>query len=167
MKTGCKLFGTLLLVVSAGCAPAEVPLKSYPVVSGKDLVAGSAATFDKSVSSDGNGSLKLQADQPMTFTLYETGDLDVEDNRVMYRAKLRCEGLQGQAYLEMWCVLGGQEAFSRTPNAPVTGDQDWTAVSAPFFLQAGENPDNLRLNVVVEGQGTVWIDEIEVTKLDK
>lgn len=34
----------------------------------------------------------------------------------------------------------------------------------PFFLQKGENPDNVKLNLVIEGKGTVWIDDIHLYK---
>lgn len=33
---------------------------------------------------------------------------------------------------------------------------------SPFFLQKGENPDNVKLNLVIKGKGTAWIDDIRV-----
>lgn len=40
----------------------------------------------------------------------------------------------------------------------------WTTVETPFFLQKGQNPDNIKLNLVVNGKGTVWIDDIKLIK---
>jgi len=34
----------------------------------------------------------------------------------------------------------------------------------PFLLHEGENPDNFKLNLVVGGKGTVWIDDIRLLK---
>jgi hypothetical protein len=33
-----------------------------------------------------------------------------------------------------------------------------------FFLQAGQNPDNVKLNILIEGSGTVWADQIVLAK---
>ena len=167
MKIASVLPGLVLIMLAAGCAPAEVPIKTYAISGTTGLVSESTATIDSEVSSDGNGALKMTVNQPTVIPLYETGDIDVEDNRIMYRAKIRTENVQGQVYLEMWCVFGAQEAFSRALQTPLTGTQNWTEQATPFFLKAGENPDNVRLNLVFTGQGTAWIDEIELTKLDR
>jgi hypothetical protein len=34
----------------------------------------------------------------------------------------------------------------------------------PFFLKKGENPDNVKINLVVNGKGSVWIDDIRLVK---
>jgi hypothetical protein len=41
---------------------------------------------------------------------------------------------------------------------------DWVTQETPFFLKPGENPDNVKLNLVIEGKGTVWIDDISLVK---
>src|SRR5262249_55977340 len=104
-------------------------------------------------------------DGPMTVHLYETGDLDVEDARVIYQAKLRSEGLEGKAYLEMWCSFAGKgEFFSRALQAPIGGTTGGASQGTPFFLQKGQNPDNVKLNLVIDGRGTVWIDDLKLTR---
>jgi hypothetical protein len=37
-------------------------------------------------------------------------------------------------------------------------------VATPFFLEAGQKPDLIRLNLVVNGTGTVWIDDIRLLR---
>jgi len=34
----------------------------------------------------------------------------------------------------------------------------------PFFFKKGENPDNIKLNLIIKGKGTVWIDDIRLLK---
>jgi hypothetical protein len=41
---------------------------------------------------------------------------------------------------------------------------DWTTQETPFFLQKGQKPEVIKLNVVINGQGTVWVDEIALLK---
>jgi len=47
---------------------------------------------------------------------------------------------------------------------PLTGTTDWTTEETPFFLRKGENPDNVKLNLVINGKGTAWIDDIRLLK---
>jgi hypothetical protein len=46
--------------------------------------------------------------------------------------------------------------------SPLTGTTDWTTAETPFLLKRGENPDNVKLNLVIDGKGTVWIDDIRL-----
>ena|GEM_PF-1097905 len=46
-----------------------------------------------------------------------------------------------------------------------TGITDWSAYETPFFLNRGEKPDLIRLNLVIEGKGTVWMKDVEVLRL--
>jgi hypothetical protein len=85
-----------------------------------------------------------------------------------YRAKLKSEGLVGRAYLEMWCQVPGiGESFSRGLDNTISGSSGWATCQTPFFLKAGEKPDLIRLNLVVEGQGRVFIKDIELTSNTK
>ncbi len=99
-----------------------------------------------------------------TFRLYEVANPGVERCTVSYKARLKSEGLAGRAYLEMWCHFPGLgEAFSRGLDNPISGSTDWATCQTPFFLKAGEAPDLIRLNLVVEGPGTVFIKDIELS----
>lgn len=63
----------------------------------------------------------------------------------------------------MWCHFAERgEFFSRNLQTPLAGTMEWTTEEAPFLLKKGENPDNLRLNLVIDGQGTVWIDDVRL-----
>ena len=41
---------------------------------------------------------------------------------------------------------------------------DWSTQQTPFALKQGENPTHYKLNLVIEGKGTVWIDDISLLK---
>ena len=124
------------------------------------LITGSGIVVDTDITSDGDGSLRVSATAPLTIRLYETGDLGVENARVVYQAKLRTENMDGRVYLEMWCHFPEKgEFFSRALDSPISGTVDWTWQETPFLLKKGENPDHIRLNLVIDGKGTVWIDE--------
>ena len=142
-----------------------VELKMFPVDNLEGIITQSGVEIDKAVSSDGNGSLKITATEPTVVRLFETGDIDVENARLIYRAKVRTENVDGKVYLEMWCNFPGKgEFFSRGLQTPLTGTTDWTAEETPFFLKKGENPDNVKLNLIIDGKGTAWIDDIRLMK---
>jgi hypothetical protein len=142
-----------------------VELKSYSLDNMEGLVSQSGIRIDKAISSDGNGSLRIDATKSMTIRLFETGDINIENARLIYRANVRTEDVDGQAYLEMICRFPDKgEFFSKGIETPLSGTTEWTTVETPFFLKDGENPDNVKLNLVVEGTGTVWIDEVRLLK---
>jgi len=116
----------------------------------------------------------VKCDKAQTYRLFEVPEPDVEECTVLYRAKLKTEGLTGNAYLEMWCRLPGRgEFFSKGLNQTVTGSNDWVSCEIPFFLKKGEKPDLIRLNLVVVATGfifkktvagKVWIKEVELVR---
>jgi hypothetical protein len=161
-------FALTVFFMGAGCSRPAGPvieLRHYPIDSLEDVITKTDVGIDKVITSDGNGSLMISANRPATIHLFETGDIDVENARLIYQAKLRTEGVEGKAYLEMWCQFAGKgEFFSRNLDSPLSGSTNWSTQETPFFLQKGENPDNVKLNLVIEGKGTVWVDDIHLFK---
>lgn len=156
--------GLIMLQCSRDNAESVV-LVSYPVNSMEGVISLTNVSLDTATSYDGNGSLEFSVQQSTTFTIYETGDLNVEDCRLIYQAKIRTRNIQGAAYLEMWCHFPGKgEYFSRALNTKLSGDNNWNNQETVFFLKKGENPDNVRLNVVIDGSGMLWIDDISLSK---
>jgi Protein kinase domain len=97
--------------------------------------------------------------------LFEVPLSGVEGHTVFYQAKMKSDGLAGRAYLEMWCRLPGRgEFFSRGLDHVATDSNDWATYETPFYLKPGENPDLIRLNVVVEGPGRVWIKDVRLIR---
>jgi hypothetical protein len=129
------------------------------------VITRSDVAVDSTVSNDGTASLKITAPGPMTVRLFELGDLDVENAKLVYRAMLRSRKLSGKAYLEMWVHFkDGGEYFSRGLDRTISGTTNWMTMEIMFILEKGQNPDNVKLNLVIDGKGTVWIDDIEILK---
>jgi tRNA A-37 threonylcarbamoyl transferase component Bud32 len=111
------------------------------------------------------GGWMVECSQPQTFRLFEVANPNVEQCLLLYRAQLKSESLAGQAYLEMWCRFPGRgEFFSRGLNDPVAGSTDWNTTQTPFFLKAGEKPDLVKLNLVVDGKGKVGVREVALLR---
>lgn len=146
------------------CVTTEV-VKSFPLNSMEGVITQSGVMLDTIISSDGKGSLKINVTQPIVVKLFEVRGVDIENARLVYRAHVKTENVVGQAYLEMWCVFPGLgEYFSRSLQNPVHGTVDWSTLETPFFLQKGQKPELIKLNVVIDGQGTAWIDDIALLK---
>ncbi len=130
-------------------------------------------TVTKDMVVDGDAWL-VNCGQPQTFRLFEVLEPEVEDCTVLYRARLKTEGLTGKAYLEMWCRLPGRgEFFSKGLNQTVTGSNEWVSCEIPFFLKKGERPDLIRLNLAVVATGfifkkpvtgRIWIKDVTLLK---
>jgi hypothetical protein len=162
------LLCTALLLAALGCSspPGQVvELKRYPLDSLEGVITRSGVELDRQVSSDGRGSLRVVAARPTVVRLFETGGLNVEDARLIYQARVRVQDVTGKVYLEMWCHFPGRgEFFSRGLTSPLTGTTGWVSEETPFFLRPGERPDNVKLNLVIDGQGTAWIDDLRLLK---
>jgi len=105
--------------------------------------------------------VKTSSDQ--TVRLFEIPDPDVEQCILTYRAQMKTEAIIGRAYLEMWCRFpGGGEFFSKGFDNALKGTNDWTSCEIPFYLKKGQKPDLLKLNLVVEGEGSVLLRNLKV-----
>jgi hypothetical protein len=83
-----------------------------------------------------------------------------------YRAKMRTANVQTGVYLEMCCRLPGRgEFFSKGLQQKAKGTVEWASYEVPFYLKKGQSPDLIKLNLVFEGAGTVWIKEVELLRI--
>ena len=148
-----------ILAAHAACA-GELVKK----VATDDLATiGTVIAIDPRVKIDGRSSLKITTRWPTVICL-DVVPLDLDDARLVYRAKARCEGLEGTAMLEMWCRVKGGEFFSRGMNSVVTGTMDWSPVETPFLLQKGQKAEKATLNLVINGKGTVWVGGVRLER---
>ncbi len=125
---------------------------------------GTTLNQDAVVKVEGSGSIRISTLWPTTICLGEVSGLDIGNIKLVYRAKLRCDKLEGTAFLEMWCHVGGGQYFSRGMNSAVTGTMSWKTLQTPFILQAGQAANKVTLNVVINGKGTIWIDDVQLIK---
>jgi len=154
------------LFISCNIQTKPTELKHFPVKNLNEVVAQSGIQLDKTVSGDGNGSIKIEAAGPVVIQLYNIDDVHVDNVQLIYEAKIKSEGLNGQAYLEMWCVFKDKgEYFSRGFDSIISGTTNWKTIRTVFNLRNNQKPDQIKLNVVVNGVGTVWIDDIHLSKI--
>lgn len=168
------LLAILLLGLCASFSPVEPKSKTYSIlkhydVNSMDQVITKYADvkIDKETSADGKGSIKIKTNEPVVINLYRTGDLDVEQATLAYKAKVKTKNFEGKAYLEMWAHFKGKgRFFSRDLMSPVVGDTlGWVEEETKFFLNKGENPDEIELNLVIQGTGDIWVDDIKLIKM--
>ena len=124
---------------------------------------GTTIQTDLNVKTEGKGSIRITTLYPTTVCLGEVNSLDLENARLVYKAKVKSD-LKGAAYLEMWAYVGTGQYFSKGMNDPVKGKSDWKSIQTPFIFQKGQNPEKIILNLVINGTGTVWIDDIVLSK---
>jgi hypothetical protein len=124
---------------------------------------GTTIQTDPSVKTEGRASVKITTLHPTTICLGQILGLDVEKATLIYTAKVKSE-LDGVAYLEMWAHVGEGRYFSRGMNDVVEGHTEWKSIQTPFRFQEGQRPDKVVLNIVINGTGTVWVDDLTLAK---
>lgn len=168
MSRGLTIVFLLPAVIAVSCSrPAgdDMLIRKFSCDSLEGVIHQNGIAVDTKVKKEGRGALRVDLSEPMIVRLFETGDVDIEDAALVYQARLRTEDLQGRVYLEMWCRFEDKgEFFSRGIDETLSGTANWTRLEIPFFLKAGENPDNVKLNVVCEGKGSFWVDDIRLIK---
>lgn len=164
MKSILAISACLLLgACSGGGEIAEI--KYFPLNTAPELVTAQGGRIDKETTSDGQGAVRFDVTETSSLRLIEITDLDIDNCILTYQAKVKTKGLKGRAYLEMWCSFDNLgDYFSRDLNTPIIISTDWSTEQTQFNLREGEKPDRIFLNIVVEGSGTVWIDDIHLTK---
>lgn len=123
-------------------------------------------SVDKQTTADGNGSIKVEAAQSALVTIADQKNLSVpKDNTLWCTLKVKCAGVKQRAYLEMWSeVAEGRRAFSKGLDQVLIGDSDWREIRLPMMVNADFTVSRALVNVVIEGPGTVWVDEIKFSK---
>jgi len=158
VKRTLPIFALLTLI--AGLARAE-DLKKLSLDDAS--VIGTTIQTDTQVKAEGKGSIKITTQWPTTICLGEVASVDIENAKLVYKAKVKSD-LDGTAFLELWAHVGGGQYFSRGMNDVVSRKTDWKIIQTPFSFQKGQRPEKVTLNLVINGKGTVWIDDIVLSK---
>jgi hypothetical protein len=158
----------ILLAAAFACkkeveAPSDIAV--FDCGSTDKVVNADRVTVDKTVTSDGNGSLKVATETPLTVQLFEVPYPKAQDSELTFKAKIKTSEFGGDAYLQMIVHFpnGGSLNAQNYQNA-IRGTTDWTELSTSVVIQPGQKPDSVNLNLVVNGVGTVWVDDIHLVK---
>lgn len=143
---------------------APVQIAHFPL-SAENVPSGADAVFDPDVSQDGGGSLRVvTGEQGGRLRLYRLDDVGPVEGALLYTGFLKSQDLKGMAFFELWChPAEGNPAFVRGLPRRVTGTSDWKPQELSFSRPATcSNPASVELNVVIQGSGTVWIDNLRL-----
>jgi len=162
MKNLLILFASLVLILTS-CSRNELHKHSLDYLDG--VIARKNVTIDEEMKSQGKGSLRISAPVSTVVELFEKKDPGVSDARLVYSASLRTEDLKGKAYLEMLIFYpDGSKNFSRSPKSALSGTSEWKSESVSYPLKKGLKPRAVKLNLVVDGTGIVWVDDVKLVK---
>ena len=143
---------------------APVQIAHYPLSAGA-VPSGADAVFDRDVSQDGGGSLRVvTGEQGGRLRLYRLDDVPPIEGALLYTGFLKSQDLEGLAFFELWChPVQGNPAFVRSIPRRVAGTSDWKPQELSFSRpETCHNPSSVELNVVIQGAGTVWIDNLRL-----
>jgi hypothetical protein len=118
---------------------------------------------DSRIRVEGAGSVKITTLHPTAVCLGEVSGLDLANTTLIYRAHAKSQ-LEGSAFLEMWVQVDGGRYFSRGFNSTIEGHSDWQVIQTPFVFKKGQSPGRITLNLIISGTGTVWIDDVVLSK---
>ena len=109
--------------------------------------------------------------QPATLHLATLERPAISQALYAVTGKVRHDGVQGRAYLEMWSVFpNGAQYFSRTlatsgPLRSLEGSSPWRSCLLPFRNEPGAPPpQKLVLNLVLPGGGTVELGPLRLVQ---
>ena len=156
-----KLITTIALFILICSQSMAAELRRLPLDDATSI--GLRIQSDTVVKAEGKGSIKITTSWPTTVCLSEVGGLDVENTKLVYAARVKSD-IDGTVFLEMWAHVAGGQYFSKGMNDAVQGKSDWKTITTPFLFQKGQMPTKVTLNVVVNGIGTLWIDDIVLSK---
>ena len=93
---GCIVVIFAALWACAKPAQQAVEIKHYPIDALDGIITQSGVQFDSVISKDGKGSLKITTAEPTVIRLFEAGDIDIEDARLIYQAKFAPKECRGR-----------------------------------------------------------------------
>ena len=150
---------TFLLLMSTSCFGETLKQLSLD-----DATAlGLTIQNDYREKTEGQGSIKITTKWPTTICLEEVVGPNVTNAMLVYQAKVKTD-LEGLAFLELWAQIADGQYFSRGMNNPIAGQSDWKLIQTPFVFREGQKPDKVTLNLVINGKGTVWVDDVRLSK---
>lgn len=159
---------TSILISQKAMAQGETELL-FPISNIDEIISQSGIEIDSMVTTDGNGSLLVNTDKPIKVQLFELNDEEFGNKRITYRAQIRSEDLKsgdnmrGISYIELVAKFSdGEELISRGPRVPISGTTDWRPADTVLYIDTANKPESINLNLIVEGQGKVWIDAVKL-----
>lgn len=157
------LIATLAISTLSSCSRNELHKHSLDSLDG--VIVRNNVVIDEGIKAQGKGSLRISAPVPTVVELFDKKDINANNVKLVYDASLRTEDLKGKAYLEMLIFFpDGRKNFSRSLDSALSETNEWKAESVSFALKKGQKPSTVKLNLVIDGTGTVWVDDVKLHK---
>src|SRR5262249_8108937 len=107
--------------------------------------------------------LRTKGDPPRRFPFFDVPVPALENGFLVFRAKMRCASLKSTgAYLEIEYQLPGDPNPTRKNSPGCFGDFDWATDECRLPVDAKKAPDRVKLNLIINGRGKIWIKEAEL-----
>lgn len=154
-----------LLAAGGGCGSGgSRTLASWPLDDLQGLLDTEGLSADATLSADGRASILVDAARPRVVRLVEfTPPPDLENRLLVARARMRPVLRNGRAYLQLWArVPGRDELPGRDLKLAYARTRDFADAGAQVRLEKGLAPDRVRIDLVVEGVGKVWLDDLRL-----
>jgi hypothetical protein len=161
----------LTALMAAGSARAGKTLRN---VSWSERKAGQGLESGTLVPADDSASwerlrIEKKSEEAETFPLVTIEDPGITSAQYALRGRVRCQGVGGQAVLQMWSHFpDGEKYYSRTtgsagPLRPLKGTSDWRWFVLPFTItKSTERPVALELVLMMGSPGAVEIGPLEL-----
>jgi hypothetical protein len=121
---------------------------------------------------EADGTLRVEGDKRRTQTHLLTIERPtVPSHQYRLVGKIKFQDVEGEGYVELLNRFPGRgEFFSRTlaeggAMGKLTGSSDWRDLELPFMSEPGLLPDRLTINLVLPGQGQVWLTPLRIDTL--
>ena len=107
-----------------------------------------------------DGGWFAHCDAAQTIRLFEVDDPGMADPPFS-SCEAADRNLHGRAYLQCRCRVPGSGSYVIFEQAS-TGTTDWTPREIQSVGMEGGKPDRVRIEVVVEGPGKIWVKDVEL-----
>ncbi|GAB4272993.1 MAG: hypothetical protein Kow0029_12180 [Candidatus Rifleibacteriota bacterium] len=131
-----------------------IPLDSLNEVSPK-------IELDSECKVEGNNSIKITAVTPCRVTIHKIDGMGRDNFNLKTYLMIKTELEEGTVILETLVKVKGGIYFSRALDQKVCGSSDWKQIYTNFRFKKDESPDEVLVNLIIEGRGIVWADELK------
>jgi len=162
---GKRQVAALLLLALVTCSPPPeqpVELKHFSFENLEGLQAQSGVELDTQVSHDGHGSWRITADDPQVVKLVKVTKINLTQPQLRSTAWVRTDQGTGYVYFEVRCRFANNETFARTLGQSLSSPPKWKQMNTQLTFKQSQKPTSIELNLIINGQGTVWVDDVHL-----
>ena len=170
-KKRIYLFSLSFLFISiVGCGKKKPLIYNFQVNSLNRVISKFNLKLDDEVSYDGLGSIRVDSKDTTTAYIFVLYDIPVKRAKLTWEAYCKSEDLKGKAFLEMGVQISKKyrkelESYLHQSKDFLRGTTNWQKIKVEFLVLENLKVDVVQLNLIIEGEGTVWIDQVRLTVL--